>query len=229
VIGGLKMGKLKKSVPKKRSKDCTLTTEEMDIIECSNFLLILVYYMYQNKEVWKMPLLQEKIYTVNDIYALPYGERAELIDGQIYYMAPPNRIHQKISWKLHQVIANYIDSNKGTCEVYAAPFAVFLNEDDKNYVEPDISVICDKNKLTDQGCNGAPDWIIEIVSPSSRRMDYYTKLFKYRTAGVREYWIVDPEKERVTVYNFERETTDEYTFNSSVPVGIYEGFYITVE
>lgn len=176
-----------------------------------------------------MPLLQEKIYTIDDIYALPDGERAELIDGDIYYMAPPNRIHQKISWKLHQAIANYIDSNKGTCEVYAAPFAVFLNEDNKNYVEPDISVICDKNKLTDKGCKGAPDWIIEIVSTGSRRMDYYTKLFKYRTAGVREYWIVDPEKERVTVYNFEKETTDEYTFNSPVPVGIYEGFSITVE
>ncbi len=176
-----------------------------------------------------MPLLREKIYTIDDIYALPDGERAELIDGNIYYMAPPSRIHQKISWKLHQAIANYIDSNKGTCEVYAAPFAVFLNEDDKNYAEPDISVICDKDKLTDKGCKGAPDWIIEIVSAGSRRMDYYTKLFKYRTTGVREYWIVDPEKERVMVYDFERETTDEYTFNMPVPVGIYEGFSITVE
>jgi len=175
-----------------------------------------------------MSLLQEKIYTIDDIYALPDGERAELIDGQIYYMAPPGRIHQKISWKLHQAIGNYIDSNRGTCEVYAAPFAVFLNENDKNYVEPDISVICDRNKLTDRGCNGAPDWIIEIVSTGSRRMDYYIKLFKYRTAGVREYWIVDPEKERVTVYNFEKETTDEYTFNTPVTVGIYEGFSITV-
>ncbi len=175
-----------------------------------------------------MPLLQEKIYTIDDIYALPDGKRAELIDGDIYYMAPPSRIHQKISWKLHQAIANYIDSNKGACEVYAAPFAVFLDENDKNYVEPDISVICDKGKLTEKGCNGAPDWIIEIVSSSSRRMDYYIKLFKYRTAGVREYWIVDPEKERVMVYDFERETTDEYTFNSSVSVGIYEGFSITV-
>lgn len=176
-----------------------------------------------------MPLLREKIYTIDDIYALPDGERAELIDGDIYYMAPPSRIHQKISWKLHQAIANYIDSNNGTWEVYAAPFAVFLNEDDKNYVEPDISVICDKDKLTDKGCKGAPDWIIEIVSAGSRRMDYYTKLFKYRTADVREYWIVDPEKERVMVYDFERETTDEYTFNMPVPVGIYEGFSITVE
>lgn len=174
-----------------------------------------------------MPLSQEKIYTIDDIYALPNGERAELIDGDIYYMAPPSRIHQQIVLNLSRKIADYIENNHGSYEVNIAPFAVFLNGNDKNYVEPDISVICDKSKLTDKGCNGAPDWIIEIVSPSSRRMDYYIKLFKYRTAGVREYWIVEPEKERVTVYNFEKETTDEYTFNMPVPVGIYEGFFIT--
>lgn len=176
-----------------------------------------------------MPLLKERSYTINDIYSLPDGQRAELIDGQIYYMAPPSTKHQRIAGKLFNTISNYIQSNKGAWEPFIAPFAVFLSENDINYVEPDISVICDKNKLTDRGCNGAPDWIIEIVSPSSRRMDYFTKLFKYRTAGVREYWIVDPEKERVTVYNFEKETTDEYSLNMSVPVGIYEGFSITVE
>ena len=119
-------------------------------------------------------------------------------------------------------------SNHGKCEVFAAPFAVFLNENDRNYVEPDISVICDKNKITDKGCNGAPDWIIEIVSSSSRVMDYFTKLFKYRTAGVKEYWIVDPTKEVVMVYRFEKETMEEYSFGEDVPVGIYEGFSIKV-
>lgn len=176
-----------------------------------------------------MPLPKERIYTIDDIYTLPDGERAELIDGQIYYMAPPGRKHQRIVLNLSRKIADYIEGNHGSCEVDIAPFAVFLNEDDKNYVEPDISVICDADKLTDKGCNGAPDWIIEVVSPGSRRMDYFFKLFKYRTAGVREYWIVDPEKERVTVYNFEKEATEEYSFGMSVPVGIYEGFFITVE
>lgn len=171
---------------------------------------------------------KEDIHTIEDIYALPEGQRAELIDGQIYYMVPPNRRHQRISWKLHQAIANYIDSKGGECEVYAAPFAVFLNEDDHNYVEPDISVICDKNKLTDNGCNGAPDWIIEIVSPGSRQMDYYKKLFKYRTAGVREYWVVDSERQFVTVYNFEKDSMEEYTFGEDIPVGIYEGFSIRI-
>ena len=131
-------------------------------------------------------LKKQTVYTISDIYALPDGERAELIDGQIYNMAPPGRLHQKISWKLHQAIANYIDSRNGLCEVYAAPFAVFLNDDDINYVEPDLSVICDLSKLDDKGCHGAPDWVIEIVSSGSRSRDYMTKLFKYRTAGVRE-------------------------------------------
>ena len=165
-------------------------------------------------------------YTVEDIYALPEGERAELINGQIYYMAPPSRSHQRVCGKLYQTIVNYIEANKGNCEVYVAPFAVFLNNDDSNYVEPDISVICDTSKLDEKGCHGAPDWIIEIVSPGSRRTDYFMKLFKYRTAGVREYWIVDPDKNRITAYNFETEDTLEYSFNDSVQAGIYPGFCI---
>lgn len=169
---------------------------------------------------------QKKEYTTDFIYSLPDGEHAELIDGQIYYMAPPNRRHQEIAVELLTIINNYIKSKDGPCKPYVAPFAVFLNEDDKNYVEPDISVICDPNKLNDKGCVGAPDWIIEIVSPGSRRMDYYTKLFKYRTAGVREYWIVDPDKNRIMVYNFESEDTIEYTFTDSVKAGIYEDLSI---
>lgn len=171
-------------------------------------------------------LAQETIYTVDDIYNLPEGSRAELLDGQIYYMSPPNRKHQTIARELFSSINSYIKSSKGTCESFFAPFAVFLNEDDINYVEPDISVICDPNKLTDKGCFGAPDWIIEIVSPGSRRMDYFTKLFKYRTAGVREYWIVDPDKNRILVYDFESENTGDYTFSDSVKVGIYDDLYI---
>ena len=96
----------------------------------------------------------------------------------------------------------------------------------RSFVEPDISVICDPDKLDDQGCNGAPDWIIEIVSPASKRMDYYTKLFKYRTAGVREYWIIDAAKNQIFVYNFEKEDTEQYTLQDSVKAGIYENLVI---
>lgn len=174
-------------------------------------------------------LKKETIYTIDNIYALPDGERAELIDGKIYYMAPPSRAHQQILFSLGRKIADYIDSKNGNCEVNIAPFAVFLNNDDINYVEPDISVICEQSKLDDKGCHGAPDWIIEIVSPGSKSMDYFTKLFKYRSAGVREYWIVDVEKRVITVYRFEKETMEEYTFGEDVPAGIYEGFSLKVE
>ena len=173
-----------------------------------------------------MPLPKTETYTIEDIYALPDGERAELIDGQIYYMAPPSFVHQEISVKLSTKIDNYITEHNGKCEVVAAPFAVFLNKDDLTYVEPDISVICDPSKLNDKGCNGAPDWVIEIVSPSSKRMDYSTKLFKYRTAGVREYWIVDPAKDRTMVWNFENDDSEEYSFKDKVKAGIYPDLYI---
>lgn len=173
-----------------------------------------------------MPFPKEKLYTIEDIYALPDGKRGELIDGKLYMMAPPSRIHQKILQEFSRVIGNYISGKGGVCEVYPAPFAVFLSKDDKNYVEPDISVICDPKKITEKGCNGAPDWIIEIVSPSSRRMDYYTKLFKYRTAGVKEYWIVDPEKSRIMVYSFTANSGNEYTFSDTVTPSIYDDLEI---
>lgn len=173
-------------------------------------------------------LKKEEVYTIDDIYVLPDGERAELIDGKIYYMAPPNTRHQRLLNYINTEINMYIRAKDGGGEVFPAPFAVFLNQDDVNYVEPDISVICNPSKLDDKGCHGAPDWVIEIVSPGNKPMDYFTKLFKYREAGVREYWIVDPAKEMVMVYRFEKETMEEYSFGEDVPVGIYEGFSIKV-
>lgn len=189
----------------------------------------IIYIGAKNGGVRMDALRKEQIYTIDDIYALPEGKRAELIDGRIYYMAPPGTRHQTLVMDLSYQIKDYIKRNNGECNVFPAPFAVFLNENDRNYVEPDISVICDKNKITDKGCNGAPDWLIEIVSPSSKPMDYFTKLFKYRTSGVREYWIVDPVKQRVTVYFFEKESVEEYSFGTDIPVGMYEGFFIRVE
>ena len=163
-------------------------------------------------------------HTIEDIYNLPDGQRAELIDGELYMMATPGRIHQRLVMELSFRIRNYIGSKNGDCEVYPSPFAVFLNENNEIYLEPDISVICDKNKLTDEGCKGAPDWVIEIVSSSSRSMDYNKKLFKYRTAGVREYWIVDPIKQLIMAYNFEHDTFEQYAFSDKVKAGIYEDF-----
>lgn len=176
-----------------------------------------------------MDLPKGKIYTIEDIYALPSGQRAELIDGKIYMMAPPRRIHQELVSQFTKVIGQYIDAYDGLCKVYPAPFAVFLNKDDKNYVEPDISVICDEDKLDEYGCNGAPDWVIEVVSPSDAQRDYDIKLFKYRAAGVREYWIVNPLTRVVNVYDFEHGTgTNQYAFDNDIPVCIYEDLNICI-
>lgn len=177
-----------------------------------------------------MPLPKEHLHTIDDIYSLPEGQRAELIDGDMYMMAPPSRIHQKLVMQLSRIISNYVADKGGSCEVYPSPFAVFLNADDKNYVEPDISVICDRDKLNDKGCVGAPDWIIEIVSPSTQRMDYLTKLFKYRTAGVREYWIVNPIKGTVQLYSFEgEEDSTQSSFSDSITSTIFKDFSICIE
>ena len=181
----------------------------------------------KREECDPLSVLKLENHTIDDIYALPDGQRAELIDGVIYDMAPPSIQHQELSWELSAQIRNYIKKKDGECKAYAAPFAVFLNADNKTYVEPDISVICDKSKLKNgKGCMGAPDWIIEIVSPSSKYMDYITKLLKYKAAGVREYWIVDKTKNRIMVYNFEGNDIKEYTFSDSVKAGIYTDFEI---
>lgn len=173
--------------------------------------------------------VKEKFYTIEDIYALPDGQRAELIDGRMYMMAPPNTRHQSLVSEFTITIGSYIRSKGRNCKVFPAPFAVYLNKDDQNYVEPDISVICDKSKLNDKGCSGAPDWIIEIISPSTSRIDYGVKLFKYRTAGVREYWIVNPMKKTVTVYDFENEEkTNQYDFDETIASCIYEDLKINI-
>ncbi len=176
-----------------------------------------------------MPLLKSNSYTSEDYWNLPEGERAELIDGKLYDMAPPSRIHQEIVSGLTRIVGNYITDHHGNCRVYPAPFAVNLDADDKDWVEPDVSVICDSNKLTDRGCSGAPDLIFEVVSPSSRRMDYNRKNALYSDAGVREYWIVDPVKERVTVYHYEEDAAPTiYTFTQLITVGIYKDLTITI-
>lgn len=176
-----------------------------------------------------MPFPKQDDYTIDYIYSLPEGKRAELIDGVVYDMAPPNTLHQRLVMNLSAEIRNYIKKKQGLCEVFPSPFAVFLNSDDKNYVEPDISVICDKDKLDDKGCNGAPDWIIEVASSSTKRIDYGIKLFKYRTAGVREYWIVNPLTNTVNVYDLDNEKlSDQYTFEDDINVCIYDDLIINI-
>ena len=175
-----------------------------------------------------MALAQEKYYTVEEFYHLPEDIRAELINGEIVYMAAPSRIHQEIAMELSTLINSYIKSKGGGCRVYAAPFSVQLKKNEDTVIEPDISVICDKNKLNSRGCIGAPDWIIEIVSPSNPEHDYIDKLNLYTKASVREYWIVDPQNQNIHVYNLEPDkfNVKVYTFHDTVKAGIYEDMFI---
>ena len=172
----------------------------------------------------------ERRYTIKDIYALPEGVRAELIDGQLWYMASPTRTHQKINGEMHLAVANYIRAHGGQCEVYIPPFAVFLYGDESTYLEPDLTVICDPSKLEERGCIGAPDWVVEILSPSSSGLDCTKKLLKYRDAGVREYWIISPEKRIIIVYVFadkkEQERTAIYSFDDTVPCSLWPDFSV---
>lgn len=173
-------------------------------------------------------LAQQRIYTEADYYDLPENVRAELIGGQFYDMSAPSRIHQEILSGLHGAIYSHIKTKGGSCKVYPAPFAVRLFGDDKTIVEPDISVICDQNKLTDRGCTGAPDWIIEIVSPSDPSRDYVKKLNMYMDAGVKEYWIVDPMQKMVHVYHLVQEQfkMTSYTLQDEVKACIYDDLWI---
>lgn len=154
-------------------------------------------------------------------------QRSELIDGEMFMMASPSWRHQDILVNLLFEIEGYIRKNKGKCRVLPAPFGVYIKNDNRNFVEPDISVICDEEKRSEKGCLGAPDWIIEIVSPSSKRMDYVRKTALYRDAGVQEYWIVDPDKETVTIYEAKQWNAPVcHSFSEWIKAGIYEDLYI---
>ncbi|MCI6059832.1 MAG: Uma2 family endonuclease [Dorea sp.] len=165
---------------------------------------------------------EETGYTIRDIEALSENERAELIDGKIYWMATPTTTHQRILNFLNFEFYRYVKEKQGDCEVFISPFAVYLNET-STYVEPDLVVVCDGGRIDEKGCHGGPDLVIEIVSESSRRLDYVIKLFKYRMYGVREYWVVDPAMNRVQVYDLAKDNLREYTLTDQVPVGIYGG------
>ena len=161
-------------------------------------------------------------YTLEEFYNVTEDMRAELIDGKIYYMSPaPNIMHQRISVKLTTKISNFIEKNKGNCEVFSAPTDVLFS--DNTTVQPDIFVVCDKTKITEKRCEGAPDWIIEITSKNAA-YDYVTKRDFYQQNGVREYWIVDPRNETVTVFNSNNNmpNIEYYKLNDIIPVGIYK-------
>ena len=163
-------------------------------------------------------------YTLDDYYALPDEKRVELIDGVFYDMASPSGVHQELIGLLYLIYAGYVRSRKGTCKVFLSPFDVQLDCDNRTMVEPDLLVICSREKIRMRCLYGAPDLAVEIVSPSSRRKDMILKTHKYEHAGVREYWIIDPGKRQVIVYDFANESYPMiYGFEDRIPVGIWEG------
>ena len=167
---------------------------------------------------------QQGEYTIDDYYAIPDEYRTELIDGVIYDMAAPTVIHQIVIAVIGNKLFNYVEKKKGKCIVLPAAVDVQLDCDDRTMVQPDILVVCKKEKMKKRNVYGAPDFVVEVLSPSTRKKDIYIKKEKYQKAGVREYWMVDTEKERVIVHRFEKNNLSViYTFKDKVPVGIWEG------
>lgn len=161
--------------------------------------------------------------TLEDYYQLPDERRAELIDGVIYDMSAPTIIHQKISLEISVRFHAFISQKKGACMVFSAPVDVQLDCDEKTMVQPDVGVVCDSSKIQRFGVYGAPDFLVEVISPSTKKKDYTLKLSKYIEAGVREYWIVDYMQEKVLVYFFESDVYPViYGFDKPVPVNIYD-------
>lgn len=163
-------------------------------------------------------------YTLEDYLAIPDERRVELIDGVIYDMSSPLGHHQIIAGQIYFHLVSYISGKGGPCIPFIAPIDVQLDCDDKTIVQPDVLILCDRSKYTPQRIVGAPDFVVEVLSKSTREKDMFLKLNKYRSAGVREYWMVDPDKKTVIAYNFENDDDlSVYTFRDKVPVGIYGG------
>lgn len=182
-----------------------------------------------------MPLpIKKTQYTFNDLLAWEENELFEIINGELFLMATPSTTHQMISGEIFRQIANYLAGKK--CKVISAPFSVRLFEQNDDtpaevdtVVEPDISIICDMDKLDTHGCKGAPDMVIEILSSSSLRHDRLVKLNLYQKAKVREYWIVDPENKAVQVFLHDGDFLrifEEYEAKDVAKVNVLDGCFI---
>ena len=167
---------------------------------------------------------ENRLYTLEDYLRLPDDQRVELIDGVFYDMAAPTTIHQGVAGFLHKKFLDFVMENKGPCFPFISPVDVQLDCDDKTVVQPDILVVCDRTKYKNGRVFGAPDLVVEVLSPSTRRKDMQLKMYKYAGAGVREYWMVDPEKKLVVQYDLEHLGIPAiYNFQSVIPVLIWDG------
>lgn len=168
--------------------------------------------------------------TIDDFYALPTDTRGELIDGVIFNMSVPSIWHQNVVGNMFVNLASYIKSNKGPCKAIISPVDVQLDMDDKTMLEPDLIIVCDPNKIKDNCIYGAPDFVLEVTSKSTRSRDFVLKLSKYKNAGVREYWIIDEISKKVYVYSFLNSTenfeVNSYEFTDTIPIRIYNDLEI---
>ena len=169
-------------------------------------------------------LRQEEYYTYEEWLELDDDVYAELLDGSLYMMASPSRRHQGMITEFTRQFANFLYGKP--CKIYPSPFGVRLAED--TVFLPDITVVCDPSKLNDRGCEGAPDLVVEILSPSTSRYDMCTKFREYLRAGVKEYWIVDPQTDILTVHILKDGSyvTDVYSNTDAAPVKVLPGFEV---
>ena len=177
---------------------------------------------YPMVEEARMEYLAKKdgSYTIEDLKRLPKGVRCELWDGEMILLAHPSPMHEKVVGYLVGVLFAYVQSHKGDCTVYASNMGVWWNDDDSNYLQPDVQVACDLSKPDGE----SPDLVIEVTSPSSEKRDFNLKPAKYQWFGVREYWVVMLQQQKVVVYDLEHDAPIKfYSFEDKVPVGIYGG------
>ncbi len=167
---------------------------------------------------------QQGSYTLDDFYALPEDQRWELIDGWLFEMNSPTSFHQLIAGEVYRQIANFIIDHDGDCTPFIAPMDVQLDRDNKTMVEPDVIILCDPDQITARNIVGAPDFVMEVLSPGTKKRDLKIKLSKYENAGVREYWVADPYQRLVLCYFFEgSEYMTIYPIDADIPVNIYDG------
>ena len=178
-----------------------------------------------NETAFKYMTKAQGEYTIDDLENFPEDSYVELIDGVLYVLASPTIDHQTIALEICISLKSHIKKNKCGCIVAIAPCDVHLiEEDNKTLVQPDLFIICDKNKIVNGRIKGAPDLVLEVLSPSTKLKDCTIKLKKYHEAGVREYWIVDPDNKKVIVYLLDQGLdTFLYTFDDKIPVGIWDG------
>lgn len=163
-------------------------------------------------------------YTLEDYHNMPEDRRAELIDGVIYDMASPSPLHQMIAGMVYARILAFIEKNKGDCIPFIAPADVQLDCDDRTMVQPDVFILCKQDRLRRFGICGAPDFVLEILSGATRKKDMTVKLTKYMEAGVKEYWVIDPEKRLLIVYIGEEEGIPRlYPLQGDVGMNLYDG------